>query len=288
MKLRHLLLAFITCCFMVGNIAAQKTWKALPTDDTYIKASEQVEPSGSEDIIWLKNSQYGTNRRDGHMRFDLTECDISFPAQSVIVYLFCNPADMVYENPGFFVYKLNGYTNSDWKENELVSANRPTGFKTTKFDSPDFITYWDLMEFIEDAEDRYYAMDITTYANAMKAAGTNELNFIIRGNGSGSGEIKIASKESEDENMRPYVEVTQAGGSGIDNISKDDIQVILNNGSIDLVNVEAGILVEIFSINGVCLNRKKYNSGIDVSNLSGVCILRIHTNGTVINKKITL
>lgn len=273
---------------MVGGLSAQ-TWRTEPTDDTYSKASKQTVASGDEDIIYIKNSTGGEFRRDGYMRFDLSACNLTFPAKSVVVYLYTNPGDAA-DNPVYYCYRLNGptATNSDWTESTLVSSNKPGGFSTAKFDSPDLVGYLDLLEFIETAEEGFYPIDITEYANAQKAAGSNEISFIIRGNGSGGGELKMYSKEAEDPSVHPYLEVS-SGTVGVSQLEQQDqVKVTVDKGCISLENVEAGTLVELYTADGVCLKKAVYNAPIPVGNRSGVCILKIYSAGKVISKKIAL
>lgn len=169
-----------------------KTHRILPVDDTYTKYVLNTEPKGAEAVIKSRYSQYGDWRFVGYYKFDLSEVN---PVRLTKVTVNLALSAAVDQNVKVNIHK----TTTDWKEETLVSASKPT------MESAYFA------QTVVTPSTAWIEVDVTDIVKGCLSAGERYFSMVTNVPSSESTTyVNVHSKETTNEAMRPFMSVERS------------------------------------------------------------------------------
>ena len=168
-----------------GEAVPVKTEKIFPSDDTYTAVSKNTSPKGAQETLRVRYSSMGDWRFDSYLKFDISGIE-SDKINAAKLYLV--PSATLSNTLPVQFYT----TSTEWTEEDLVSANRPT-FAGNYFDAQSLDGTTSLVE-----------VDVTRVLAEALERGEQYLSIALRiPNNENTENIYFHSKEAANEEFHP-------------------------------------------------------------------------------------
>lgn len=223
--------------------------KLYPEADAYFKGAEN---HGTDETLGIKLTTDANTHREAFLRFDLS--GISPDVKNATLKLF-----NVRAGDANVIYKAEFVSDDNWTESSITRANHPAG----------------------DYEIGQWAHNGDVSLNVQQAfmtsmQGDKKLTIKISGVTSTVSQLEYGSRENSDENLRPYLELTE-NISGLENIKLKESQFRVfpnparRNADVTIhVNEKTTNKLLLNNLNGMTLMSTNLTSGQSTLNLAGL------------------
>lgn len=271
MKNSGLLLFLVFMCFSSQSLLAQES--VVPSDDVSIFWTGTLNDThGSDEVMPLRFSQNGKERRDIFLKFDLTAFTTSSTYSSVKLKLYGSDEGIA-DIPLRVLKVQPDDANINWKEELLVFSNRPL---------TDYLS--DNIAEVETAGDnvsKYFEWDITSWVNNLFAAGHKTVSLHLRqmsipGSGGAAVEAMYFHSKENSSGKAPLL-VLAGGESSIETDPEKRVLLDVQNGVLRIdLNGQEDVL-RIYGLDGVKVKEQHVRSSafVNVSELRGIYVVRI-------------
>ncbi len=259
-----------------------------PLADTYLRGGKYLDTNFGDEATFIIKNNSGAYYRDGLLKFNSSHLEVNNDEQ---VYLVL-PINSIERNLEVEIYSV---LESSWKENTVTKKSSPTfsdePILTVPVDGNNKELKINVTELVKNAEN-----DLFSIALNVKSHGSRD--YII-----------FYSKEIDNENLRPHLEISKETFSHItrkvqiENTNKENTLSVEvyptyfdQNLNLKLKNIEGEVYIQIYDIHGRLVSKNNrmitpHKETLDLSQMirgvkSGHYIITIICNGMKKNSRI--